>query len=95
MKALNRIGLGLLFTGIAIFFVEKISNLTISTWFATQSCGDHYMLEPDSTLALQGILTENACGFDADMYLVAFVVGLMLLGTLLIAISARTVFSKG
>ena len=83
MKILNHLSLGLIISALLVFLIEKISALGVSTWLATKACGESYLKEPDLTLAQQGLLTENACGFDADMYLMVFLIGMLLMGILL------------
>ncbi len=83
MNILNRLSLGFIISATLIFLIEKVSSQGISSGLAKRACGASYLQEPDQALAQQGVLTESACGFDADMYLVALVVTLLLTGILL------------
>lgn len=80
----NYWGLGLIGFATIAMFAEKLVPGGLSGFIAQDICGDNAFKEPDPDLAAQGILTEAACGFDADMYFVTtvavvFVVGLMLI----------------
>ena len=87
MKKTRKIGIGFIVSTIAFFVIGKL--LSINTWLAKKICGDQYMIEPDSALRAQGVLTESACGFDSDMYAVAFAFLLLITGVSLLLISLK------
>lgn len=76
------LGFGCVVLALVFFFCAKV--LELHSWVARQMCGDSYMVEPNSELAAQGILTDAACGFDADVYSVILIFGLLLFGVLLL-----------
>jgi hypothetical protein len=84
MNILKPLGVISIISSILIFVIEKSSSLWISTSLAKKLCDDRYLKEPDQALAQQGYLTENACGFDADMNLMAAVLLLFLVGVIFI-----------
>ena len=63
--------------------INGLSGGAVGTALVKWRCGDSYMIEPDKALRTQGILSEAACGFDADMIGVVILLGTFLLGFVL------------
>lgn len=87
MKHQKNIGIWLIIISWITYVVWGIYgvNTKIAKWY----CGDMYNVEPDEALRAQGILTERACWFDSDMYIMAFVICLTLLWIYLIAFNKK------
>ena len=80
------LGAGICIGSLLALFLEKISNTGLSRIFAQLACGDRYMIEPNLYNAASGILTQNACGFNADMRFVVVFATCLVLGLLLVVI---------
>lgn len=81
---LCRSGLALIVLAGALTWAAHSFDLPVQ--IAKIVCGDTYMLEPDASLSAQGILSDQACGFNADLYTVAGLGGLLAAGILLLII---------
>ncbi len=77
--------LGLLFTALPIFlfFIER-SSLVISNAAGKLYCGAAYLKE------VNGGLSEQVCGFDSDMNLIAFLLIMMLSGMFMLVKARKT-----
>jgi hypothetical protein len=62
----RNIGITLLFVSILMWAIGRFTQLN-SEFIGKLYCGDRYMKPVD------GIVGDVSCGFNADMYLVAFV----------------------
>lgn len=82
---------GIFFIAIAFIFAlfEKLSSWSLVSYLTKKSCGDMYMIEPNPILREQGVLSDAACGFDADMQTVVIVFALLLWGVALLLLSLR------
>ena len=80
------IGLTLIVASVLFLITDRISDSAFSNFFARKICGDKYLVEPDQTKASQGILTDRACGFNADMWSVAFAATAVFLGLVFLAV---------
>ncbi len=75
----KKIGLVLIIGSIILGFIDGFS-LLISNFLGRIYCGDNYM-QP-----VEGIVGDVSCGFNADMYFMAFLISVMLIGIALIMI---------
>ncbi len=79
---------GLFFTtlGVSTYIADLFSNHALAHAFARMRCGDLYLVEPNSAMHAQGIVSDYACGFDADvsMFVICLTVALSGLSLLLI-----------
>lgn len=70
-----------------VFLVDRLS-LLISTALGKLFCGDKYM-QP-----VNGVLGDESCGFNADMYLAVFLIIFMAFGIFLFMTSSNGVSNK-
>ena len=73
----RKIGIFLIVSSLFIWVIERAS-LTVSNFLGKLYCGYQYMKPVDN------IIGDVSCGFNADMYLTAFLFITMLIGTLLL-----------
>lgn len=84
LRAIGHAGMTL---PVGIFLLDK--TVGVYDRVAQGLCGTAYLVEPDKTRAAHGILTENSCGFDADLTAVAISVFVMMTGALIFLASRR------
>jgi hypothetical protein len=70
---MNKIGIGMIIFSLALFLIEK-TIFSISAMTAKLYCGQSYLSE------INGVLSEQSCGFDADMNIVVALFVLLLTG---------------
>lgn len=75
---------GILLIGISmiLFLIDRFSH-TLSDILGKIICGDQY-LKP-----VNGVTGDMSCGFNTDMYLVAFLFVVLVVGGLLFIFSAK------
>ena len=75
---------GILLIGVSmvIFLIDRFSH-ALSDILGKLYCGDRY-LQP-----VNGVSGDMSCGFNADMYLVAFLFVVLVVGGLLFITSAK------
>jgi hypothetical protein len=78
----RNIGITLLFVSILMWAIGRFTQLN-SEFIGKLYCGDRYMKPVD------GIVGDVSCGFNADMYLVAFLFAVFLIGVLLLIFAKR------
>lgn len=71
------IGITLIFGSIITWLVDRFSQL-ISKFFGELFCGNRYLQPVDS------VVGDASCGFNADLYLVVFLVAIILAGIALV-----------
>lgn len=71
------IGLTLIFASIMVWLIDRLTHV-FSSLIGEIYCGDRHMKPVD------GIVGDVSCGFNADMYLVAFLFALFLIGIFLL-----------
>ena len=84
---LKTISLAVMTLPVGIYILDKAVG--VYDRVAQGLCGTAYLVEPDKILAAQGVLTENSCGFDADLTAVAISVLVMVTGGLIFLASRR------
>jgi hypothetical protein len=80
-------GLSLVLVSVLTLIAERLSGWWLSSQLARLWCADSYLRQID------GILSEQSCGFDADMYLAAACLLLLLVGVGML-ISAQLTASR-
>jgi hypothetical protein len=75
-------GLVLIGLSIAAFFLDRFTH-AISSLLARLICGDQYLKPVD------GVLGDGSCGFNADMYLVVFLLVALAAGAWLFIFSKK------
>ena len=70
-------GTALILVSILLFVIDK-ALFPVSDRLAKLFCGDDYLKPVD------GVFSETACGFDADMYFVAFLALIALTGAVML-----------
>lgn len=76
------IGITLIFASIMVWVINR-STQVISSFIGEIYCGGRYMKPVD------GIVGDLSCGFNADMYLAAFLFAVFLTGVLLLIFAKR------
>ena len=72
----RKIGITLIIGALLLWMVEK-STQNISLILGKMRCGDHYMQ------AVDGIVGEQSCGFNDDVYVASTLLVLLLTGFVL------------
>jgi phage shock protein PspC (stress-responsive transcriptional regulator) len=83
----RKIGIVLIVLSIIIFVIDRFSH-SISNELRKIICGDQY-LKP-----VNGVTGDVSCGFNADMYLVAFLFVVLVAGGVLFIFSAKKTDNK-
>ncbi len=78
----KNIGITLIFASIMVWVIDRFTQV-ISSIISEIYCGDRYMKPVD------GIVGDLSCGFNADMYLAAFLIIMFLVGLLLLIFAKR------
>ncbi len=68
MNKTKKAGLIAVIISTSIFLLEKLSGNFISSFLGKNICGEKYLQEAN------GVLSDSACGFNSDMYLVLFLI---------------------
>ena len=76
----RKTGIFLIISSLFIWVIERAS-LPVSNFLGKLYCGDQYMKPVDN------IIGDISCGFNADMYLAAFLFIAVLIGTVLLFIN--------
>lgn len=83
MKPLIVSGLFLSALSLLLFVVERMTDFLLANTLARRVCGDDYLRE------VNGVLTDHACGFDADMQWVALCAFGFLAGLIITLVGIR------
>jgi len=83
MKTSNKVSIFFITVSVALMLANLFFGLSAKV--AQLLCGEAYAVEPNIALRSQGILTDQACGFDSDMIFVAVIVMILVaaIGSLL------------
>ena len=76
------IGITLIIASIMVWMINRFTQV-ISSFMGEIYCGDRYMKPVD------GIVGDLSCGFNADMYLAAFLFVMFLFGVLVLIFAMR------
>lgn len=79
---MRKTGILLIGVSIILFLIDRFSH-ALSDILGKIVCGDRY-LKP-----VKGVLGDMSCGFNTDMYIVAFLLGTLVVGALLFITSAN------
>ena len=76
------VGISLIITSILVWMIDRFTQV-ISSFIGEIYCRDRFMKPVD------GIVGDLSCGFNADIYLVAVLFGVFLLGVMLLIFAKR------
>ncbi len=80
----RKIGVAFIIGSIVTWLIDRFLGFPISTLLGEIFCGNRYM-QP-----VEGIVGDASCGFNADMYLVIFILAALLTGiTLVVTTKSR------
>ena len=79
---IRKLGITTVLISSVLLFANRFTTL-ISDFFGKLFCGESY-LQP-----VNGIVGDNSCGFNADMYVALFLTGATIIGLVIIFVSKK------
>jgi|GEM_PF-2010327 len=77
MTLITKIGISLSLLSITAWVTDQLSHNLLSNAIGRWLCGDHYMQQ------INGIISEQSCGFNTDVHLTALLVLALAVGIIL------------